>query len=68
MTVKIDVTFDELPPRIPGATMVCKACCEHVRVMPVTAADGLPAVEAFCGARRHPSLMIRDGKVIGTSA
>ncbi len=39
MTVKIDVTFDELP-----------------------------AVEAFCGARRHPSLMIRDGKVIGTSA
>ncbi len=69
MSVNLKVSFDEFVPQMrPGCTFVMPACCEHVRVMPVMAADGLPAVEAYCGARRHPSVMIRDGKVIGTSA
>ena len=70
MAIDVKVSFQsgDFIPRIPGATIICQACCSSIRLFPVTAQDGLPAVEAFCTARKHPSVLLRDGKVIGTSA
>ena len=70
MPIDVNVTFGpcQLFPRIQGATYVCEACCDRARLFPVEGADGLPAIELFCTARKHPSVLLRDGKVIGTSA
>jgi len=70
MSVKFSAVgdFDSYIPSVPGAKFVCVACCEHVRLVPTIAADGKAAIEAYCAAQRHPSMLLRDGKVIGTSA
>ena len=76
MPIDVKVTFqsgETIPdtrewPLSPGATFVCEACCDRARLFQVEGADGLPAIELFCTARKHPSVLLRDGKVIGTSA
>lgn len=50
------------------AKFVCTACCEHVRLLPFVDDDGIKCVEAICMAGRHPSVLIRGGQVVGTSA
>ena len=49
------------------AKFVCSACCDKVRLRRFEE-DGVPCLEAFCGAGKHPSVLIRGGEVVGTSA
>jgi hypothetical protein len=49
------------------AKYVCQACCEHVSLRQFVD-DGIKCVEAICMAGKHPSVLIRGGQVVGTSA
>lgn len=63
VTVTFDADIEPAIERREGSVYVCKACCALVRLCAVDE----QTVESWCPAG-HPSVMMRDGKVIGTSA
>jgi hypothetical protein len=52
-----------LYPVVREAKFICKACCSEVRI---TRCDNGCCVATYCP--KHPSILIKDGKVVGTSA
>lgn len=65
MKPTVTVTFDsDILPRIEGAQFVCRSCCDLVQLR---LCEKGCCVETWCPAG-HPQILIRDGKVVGTSA
>lgn len=66
----LDVTY-RTSPCGPWRTIFRKCCgCMYVNTSQ-NFADGIPRgtrIEFVCGCGNHPSVMVCDGKVIGTSA
>lgn len=65
MTIKVNVTFDHVigEAKQRDGTFVCYACCGKVQF---DHCDNGCCVETWCPD--HPQIMIRNGKVVGTSA
>ncbi len=66
MKPSVTVAFDpDIRPIIrDGGQLVCRACCDLMQVHPCD--NGCCAMTTCCAG--HPQIMIRNGKMVGTSA